>query len=747
MKEKGTMQKTFTRRSLLKFAGGSAAGLVLTPIPWKVIDDIAIWTQNWSWMPKPAHGPIRQRFTTCSLCPAGCGMRARCVGDQPVSLTGIAGHPLSHGSLCPVGLVGHHLPYHPARVTSPLRRNGGAGQPEFSAVPMNEALHAIGRAVASLQEGAGGAVAVFDRRPGRVVSLAYRNLLAGMKKSYYIVPPAESTAFGMLGDMVRDLPGEPGVELEKARTILSFGAPVLDGWESPGLPALLLARRGTAGDGGAFRLIQVETKYSATAALADSWYPIKPGTEAALALALAHVLVNEKLIDEAYIRKAAEDFEKAPEVSYRELLGRYEPATAAMVTGIPEAEIRHMARSLVTEAPSVVLAGSDPAGGPLGREESIAICGLNLLLGGFSKAGPLQIRQPVPEPDLADGRVPLGPTSLASVPDGSIAVLILDSAENGAGFPWKLIEKKMIAQGSVVVALSPYAAGLAMHADWIIPAPAFMESYEEILPAASAAVGSYGISAPLLPAPAGIPDAIAFIRQLAAASGIPAQGEIDTLSVEDLLKRRVASIHQCGRGQVFGYSSRSNSALASFASADVLWKTMAEGGLWSDSLMEKPSRLRFRLMGRDSDDYRRLAAVDRGRVPADGSQAASFPLVLIPFGWQASSATGQVSPVMTKLFGESNLRTSGNEIRIHPDTGRQNGLKDGGPMVLETAAGSWNTKVRFVASIMPGVLLAPVGPDPAGLGRPASTHDNILSLCQLDGDSCWRVTRARVREA
>ena len=60
------------RRTFFKFAAGGALGVIFTPVPWKVIDDIAIWSQNWSWIPVPPRGEPITRFTACTLCPAGC---------------------------------------------------------------------------------------------------------------------------------------------------------------------------------------------------------------------------------------------------------------------------------------------------------------------------------------------------------------------------------------------------------------------------------------------------------------------------------------------------------------------------------------------------------------------------------------------------------------------------------------------------------------------------------------------------
>src|SRR6266545_227343 len=104
------------RRGLLQFAGGVTAGALITPAPWRLLRDTAMWSQNWSWIPRPPRGEIRARFTNCSLCPEACAVKARCVGGQPVSLMGCADGTGTRPALCVAGLAGHHLPYHPARL-------------------------------------------------------------------------------------------------------------------------------------------------------------------------------------------------------------------------------------------------------------------------------------------------------------------------------------------------------------------------------------------------------------------------------------------------------------------------------------------------------------------------------------------------------------------------------------------------------------------------------------------------------
>src|SRR5512147_1058887 len=103
------MAVNVSRREILKFIGGSVAGIILTPVPWKLLDDTAIMTQTGPWIAKVPHGDYTTHFSSCTACPAGCGLRVRCVDNVPIGLSGVRGHPVSFGTLCAAGYAAHHL--------------------------------------------------------------------------------------------------------------------------------------------------------------------------------------------------------------------------------------------------------------------------------------------------------------------------------------------------------------------------------------------------------------------------------------------------------------------------------------------------------------------------------------------------------------------------------------------------------------------------------------------------------------
>jgi hypothetical protein len=416
-----------TRRNLLKFMGGGAAGALLTPAPWRLITDSALWSENWPGIPRPARGEITARFTHCTLCPAGCAVRARCAAGQPVSLTGVKPHPISHGALCPWGIAGHHLPYHPARV-----RQG----------PVKEALAAVSHALS--QRGPRERVAVLDLRPGRTVSWTYRRAMAAIEGGLYLTPRQPAYA----------------IDLAAAKTVIGFGAPLYDGWGTPG--NVFAAR-------GGFRLIQIEPVETRTAVLADLWLPIRLGSETAMAAALT---------------------------------GEMTVAEAARTTGVDEQAIG-AAKESIERGTTVVLA-ADPAA---------PLMSLNQKLGAMGRT--VVARREAPVPDAWKKAAPA--TAMAAAPDGSIRLLLIDESLPGGYIPWSEIAPKLAPDAAVVVFTST-GEGYARHAQFVLPTAVYPEVAEDIGPAIDTVAAVFRIAAPLIAPVVPVVNPGQFVEQIA---GLP----------------------------------------------------------------------------------------------------------------------------------------------------------------------------------------------------------------------------------
>jgi len=583
-----------TRRDILLFMGGGAAGALLTPAPWRLVTDAAIWSENWPGIPRPARGEITARYTNCALCPAGCAVRARCVAGQPVSLAGVAGNPLSQGALCAFGLTGHQLPYHPQRLKQ--------GTPE-------EAAAAVRGAMAKC--GPGESVAVLDLAPGRASSWTYRRAMAAVANGVYLAPP-------------RPL-GGAAVNLAKARTVLSLGAPVLDGWGTPGNVHAARAN---------FRLIQAEPWESRTAALADEWLPIRPGSEAALALAL-------------------KDPKTAP--------------SAAQATGLTEKQILDLANELTASGPALVLSADD-------LPEALA---LNQALGAWGQT--LVARPEVPVPDAWKKAAP--ERVVASVPDSSIRVLFIDESVPGSHIPWSAVEKKLVRDNPVVVAFAWSLEGYGRHAQFTLPTAVYPELTSDIPPAIDSPAATFRISAPLVAPPARMTDPSAFIAKAAG------------MDAGNALQERADAIHKSGRGTLFTYADGKSTPLKDIK-PDAFWKSLNEGACWVDD-----------------------AAVGRASWPAFLSsphdtqaepQSTAFPLLVAFAEPRTASLT---SPLMSKLYQDSDLRMAPNTAALHPDTARASGIAGAARAVLETQYGRCAIGVIPDESVPPGMLEVAAGPE------------------------------------
>lgn len=700
------MKIDVSRRDLLKFAGGAAVGVMMTPVPWKAIDDLAIWTQNWRWIPVPPKGAVTTRATVCSLCPAGCAVRARCVGGLPVSLRAAGADA---GALCTLGLTGHHLSHHPSRVTRPWRVTHGNDGSRRIPVPLDSVMRTTGRAIAAA--GASSRVAVLDMRPGRSVSWAWRQLLASVPGGVLIPSPSrEGSSLAALEEMTGSRAF--GVDAAAATTILSFGAPLAEGWGAPALMARLLG-----GVEPKLRLIQVEPVSSRTAQAADRWLAARPGTETVLALGIGHVLLWEQLVPPVRAR----DFD-----AYAALAEEFSPATVSALTGVPAEAVVSTARELARSERSLVSAGDDAGTGRLGTAAETAILGLNLLLG---DRGGLVERAELPAPFDAERLAP--ELELDRIEDRSIGVLLIDASEGDLPMPWSLMQRKL-APKALVVALSPYFAGTAARADSIIPAPAFLESLHEVPTPFDSPVASLRLSAPLVAPRVAAIDAGQLVRAIGESARIRLPEE--WTASERLMRARVSRIHAAGQGSVTSPADGSPRNVAELT-ADELWDALLAGGCWRSEKASRPAPEVALLGGIGESRWVEATAIRNDR------------LSLVFRAPRDVTASAAVSPVLTKLYQESGLRRPVGTACINPATARALGLKAGTGARLETAAAAMDVAVATDGGVMPGVVELTIGPPAAALRGGAGERVQALDVVAPDANGAWRSTAARLVEA
>ena len=254
-------------------------------------------------------GQALAKPSVCTLCPAACGLTVRIMdADADVVRDGQAGvkrilaakklegaleHPVNRGRLCVRGQAGIQLTYHPDRITQPLKRSGPRGSGRYTAIEWDEAIDTFAALMKGLpRDGARLPLAWFgsSRRGLRSTFIAEWVARAGG------LGPIDVEPFG--DDVLRRANGVsfgrpqlPTFNLAQARYVLGLGADFLGTWNSPvaqsaGYGAMRHGRRGLRG-----LFVQVEGRMTQTGANADTWLAVRPGTEGALILGLAHVVL------------------------------------------------------------------------------------------------------------------------------------------------------------------------------------------------------------------------------------------------------------------------------------------------------------------------------------------------------------------------------------------------------------------------------------------------------------------------
>jgi len=150
------------------------------------------------------------------------------------------------------------------------------------------------------------------------------------------------------------------------------------------------------------RIIVIDPRHTDTAAgFADEWIPIRPGTDAALAGGLAHVLITEGLVDQGFLDSHCLGYDQAtmprdipPGNSYKAyILGDgpdrtpKTPEWAAPITGIPARRITRLAREIGTARPAYITQGWGPQRHAAGEQSARAICMLPILTGNVGVPG------------------------------------------------------------------------------------------------------------------------------------------------------------------------------------------------------------------------------------------------------------------------------------------------------------------------------------------------------------------------
>jgi anaerobic selenocysteine-containing dehydrogenase len=320
-------------------------------------------------------------------CPDTCSILTTVEDGKAIAVRGNPDHPFTRGRLCVKVNNYEERVYSEKRLLYPLRRVGPKGSKQFQQISWDEAIEAIAKRWKSIIA-TDGAQAILPYSylgtqgiiNGLNVGDPLFNKLGATVSERTFCDSGSCTAYMMT---IGPTPGVDPESFVHSKYILLWACNTL-GTNSHHWPFIEQAKKAGA------KLVVIDPVRTRTARLADWHIPIRPGTDAALALAMIHVVINENLVDRDYIDKHT--------VGYDELAERastYTPEFAAQETGIPAEDIVKLAREYATTPPAVVRIGVAVERHAGGGQTVRAIACLPGLIGAWKHVGGGLLQLPI----------------------------------------------------------------------------------------------------------------------------------------------------------------------------------------------------------------------------------------------------------------------------------------------------------------------------------------------------------------
>jgi anaerobic selenocysteine-containing dehydrogenase len=364
-------------------------------------------------------GAVDERWipSVCLQCPGGCGILVRVVEGRAVKIEGNPKHPINEGVLCPKGQIGLQILYDPDRIKGPLLRVGPRGAGQWRQIGWRDAIDRVVARLKDLRDRGEAHTLVFmsGRNRGQMGDLIGRFCAAYGTPNHVGHSSICSDGSALAHYLTQGIKSYLGYDWDRTNYVLCFGAGFVEAWRPT---TRLLRAYGHMRRGRPIRakLVQVDTRFSVSAAKADEWIAIRPGTDAALALGIAHVIVKERLYDESFVTHHTFGFEDWTDEHTGEsrlgfktlVLKEYAPETVSKITGVPADTIVRIAREFATTKPAIAAGERGASMQPNGIYNRMAIHALNALVGSIDVPGGVLVQRGpafTPWPDLVQDEV------------------------------------------------------------------------------------------------------------------------------------------------------------------------------------------------------------------------------------------------------------------------------------------------------------------------------------------------------
>jgi len=272
--------------------------------------------------------------TFCSMCGPndGCGLYAFTKNGKLCRVMGMAEGQKNRGGLCPKAFASSQWLYSPERLTTPLLRVGERGEGKFKPVSWDEAIGIISDKLLEQKQ-------KYGPESLAMLSPARRNY-KGIMLRFLAVHGSPNHGHSGICHQQRSFAFNytlgcwPQPDYKNCELIFYWGRqPILAG------PATMLSHDLIELKNRGAKIVAIKPSMEADAGMADIWVPLRPGTDAALALSMLHVVIGEGLFDKEFVRDWCYGFEELGNH-----VKQYSPAWGERITGVPAQQIIDAAR-------------------------------------------------------------------------------------------------------------------------------------------------------------------------------------------------------------------------------------------------------------------------------------------------------------------------------------------------------------------------------------------------------------------
>lgn len=324
------MSQQFDRRKFLRGAAATTAAAAIVP---------QLGCFRHAEKRPPEGAGYAEIPTTCEVCPNKCAVIAVVENGRIKKLNPNPRSPKSRGMLCARGNAAVKAVYDPDRVKQPLIRAGLRGEGKWRSATWDEAWDFSARQLAAIKGKYGPEGVLWTSTEGfqeeffKNLGLAFGspNIVRHPSLCLASVNLAYSMTFGTV----------PSFDMLQADYVIISGANRFESIITPDTMDLIESAFNRKA-----KLIYLDPRFTVTAAKADAWFPIRPGTDMAFILAMLQVIISEERYDKQFVDGFCYGFDRL-----QAHVQPYTPAWAEKETEIPAGEIMRVAREFADAAP------------------------------------------------------------------------------------------------------------------------------------------------------------------------------------------------------------------------------------------------------------------------------------------------------------------------------------------------------------------------------------------------------------